>query len=91
MPGYIDESGNYVATMGWVVAPFSGSWWKRFFSTEIGGAILDVITPDFGLFGGPGYCGGHLFDSDYHCIDDPNIKLVKLYIIPIQQKFISSR
>lgn len=75
MPYYIDANGKPVATMGWVVAPFSGSWWKRFISTDIIAAVEDVIIPDFGLFGGPGYCGDHLFDSSNECIDGSGTKI----------------
>jgi len=75
MPYYTDANGKPVATMGWVVAPFSGSWWKRFISTDIIAAVEDVIIPDFGLFGGPGYCGDHLFDSSNQCIDGSGTKI----------------
>jgi hypothetical protein len=33
------------------------------------------FVPAFGLFGGPGYLAGHLWDSNNICIDDPNIKI----------------
>ena len=31
--------------------------------------------PTFGLFGGPGYIGGHRFDDNNVCIDDPSFTI----------------
>ena len=70
MPTYTDANGKKVATMGWETAPGSLSWWSRFITEPISG-VINLVTPDFGLFGGPGFCGGHLFDSNNICIDDP--------------------
>ncbi len=74
MPTYTDENGNNVATIGWETALGSSIWWLRYFSAPVSG-VVDLITPDFGLFGGPGFCGGHLFNSDNECIDGSGISI----------------
>lgn len=59
-----------VAVIGWNTVPVSlgsSSWWSNLVKNSI-----DVVTPDFGKFGGPGYSGGHLFDSNNNCIDGSN-------------------
>ncbi len=74
MPTYTDANGNKVATTGWETALSSLSWWLRYFKAPISG-VVDLMTPDFGLFGGPGFCGGHLFNSDNECIDGSGISI----------------
>jgi hypothetical protein len=70
-------NGN-VAKEGWNIAPGSINWWTELIFHPLTSG-LEIATPDFGYFGGPGYCGGHLFAKDiyghYNCIDDPNITI----------------
>ena len=51
---------NGVATMGW-------DYWSLFNANS--------YIPTFGLFGGPGYIGGHRFDDNSICIDDPSFTI----------------
>ena len=58
---------NGVAIMGW-------DYWSLF--------NADSYIPTFGLFGGPGYIGGHRFDDYNICVDDPSFTIDDAFSTP---------